>query len=162
MLFNAELITVCWIFLLCIHAAFMPRIKAERSFKVESLCNFSEAADQIQKVKVLFFSSIFGISIPEILILGVYNFFHFILFQAWESSDSTSTDCSKEMKHPSALVSAETKEVEVTPSEATEEKSGHVVNVVMYFLFSFSLFKMPCCSLFYTIFLIIQFLSAFC
>lgn len=77
---------------------FMPRIKAERSFKVESLCNFSEAADQIQK--------------------------------AWESSDSTSTDCSKEMKHPSALVSAETKEVEVTPSEATEEKSGHVVNVL--------------------------------
>ncbi|KAL9457807.1 hypothetical protein AB3S75_006789 [Citrus x aurantiifolia] len=75
---------------------FMPRIKAERSFKVESLCNFSEAADQIQK--------------------------------ASESSDSTSTDCSKEMKHPSELVSAETRKVEVTPSVATEEKSGHLLS----------------------------------
>lgn len=74
---------------------------------------------------------------------GVCNFFHFILFQASESSDSTSTDCSKEMKHPSELVSAETRKVEVTPSEATEEKSGHLV---IYFFFFW--FKMPYCSCF--------------
>lgn len=65
---------------------------------------------------------------------GVCNFFHFILFQASESSDSTSTDCSKEMKHPLELVSAETRKVEVTPSEATEEKSGHLVIYFFFFL----------------------------
>lgn len=43
---------ICETLFLFIHAAFMPRIKAERSFKIESLCNFSEAADQIQKVAV--------------------------------------------------------------------------------------------------------------
>lgn len=75
---------------------------------------------------------------------GVCNFFHFILFQASESSDSTSTDCSKEMKHPSELVSAETRKVEVTPSEATEEKSGHLVIYFFFFLW----FKMPFCSCF--------------
>lgn len=87
---------------------------------------------------------------------GVCNFFHFILFQASESSDSTSTDCSKEMKHPSELVSAETRKVEVTPSEATEEKSGHLV---IYFFF----FGSKCLIvLVFAIFLTIQFLSAFC
>ncbi|KAJ4729772.1 protein TPX2 [Melia azedarach] len=77
---------------------FMPRIKAERSFKIESLCNFSEAADQIQK--------------------------------AAESSDSTSNDCIKEIKNQSELLSAETKEIEVTPSEATEESNGKLINVI--------------------------------
>ncbi|XP_031255372.1 protein TPX2 isoform X1 [Pistacia vera] len=77
---------------------FMPRIKTDRSFKVESLCNFSEAADQIQK--------------------------------ASESSDSNATNCPSEMKQQPELISAETKEVEVTPTEAKEEHNGDLVNVV--------------------------------
>ncbi|KAJ0052364.1 hypothetical protein Pint_02297 [Pistacia integerrima] len=77
---------------------FMPRIKTDRSFTVESLCNFSEAADQIQK--------------------------------ASESSDSNATNCPSEMKQQPELISAETKEVEVTPTEAKEEHNGDLVNVV--------------------------------
>lgn len=55
------------------------------------------------------------------------------MLQASESSDSNATNCPSEMKQQPELISAETKEVEVTPTEAKEEHNGELVNVVNTF-----------------------------
>jgi hypothetical protein len=71
--FSGWLILFLFLFdLIWFVAAFMPRIKTGRSFKVETLCDFSQA-DQLHKVIIDFIIFLYIISIYFIDLFAIVN-----------------------------------------------------------------------------------------